>query len=469
MSPQQRGFLGRVTVGMSGQAFARIIQSGYTILLVPLLIRAWGVDGYGQWIALTALTSYMGLSNFGLVTTSANEMVIASGAGDSLRARQTFQVSINLTIVVVLPLILLLVAALSLMPVSRGLHLSQINSSAARVIIACSGVTLWFQTLRGLMVAALYATGSYGFAYYVQGAMKLCELTGLALVVSFWAGSQVSAATLVALIAFVELLVIAVYARRAAPWARIDLRAFDRAWVRSQAKPAIGFMVSNLATQGLMTQGPRVVLGALLGGPAVALYSIYATAMKFVDQLLLTLVMPLEIEIAHASGRGDFKQIHRLIVFGTHIAWALFLCVTAGLLLFGPIVFRIWTTGRIEFSYGLMALFMCLSAANLQGRVSLHALISTNRLYGPSFLILICAAISIGLGALLTRLIGIDGMVLGGIGGEVINSAVVIVAVSYWLDKPVQSLLGDFFDFKGSLGQLRAKSLQAWGRLRPQT
>jgi O-antigen/teichoic acid export membrane protein len=468
VSPQ-RGFLGRVTVGMSGQAFARIIQSGYTILLVPLLIRAWGVDGYGQWIALTALTSYMGLSNFGLVTTSANEMVIASGAGDSLRARKTFQVSINLTIVIVLPLILILVAGLSLMPVSRGLHLSQINSSAARVIIACSGVTLWFQTLRGLMVAALYATGSYGFAYYVQGAMKLCELTGLALVVSFWAGSQVSAATLVALIAFVELLVIAVYARRAAPWARIDLRAFDRAWIRSQVKPAVGFMVSNLATQGLMTQGPRVVLGALLGGPAVALYSIYATAMKFVDQLLLTLVMPLEIEIAHASGRGDFKQIHRLIVFGTHIAWALFLCVTAGLLLFGPIVFRIWTTGRIEFNYGLMALFMCLSAANLQGRVSLHALISTNRLYGPSFLILICAAISIGLGALLTRLIGIDGMVLGGIGGEVINSAVVIVAVSYWLNKPVQSLLGDFFDFKGSLGQLRAKSLQAWGRLRPQT
>jgi len=60
-------------------------------------------------------------------------------------------------------------------------------------------------------------------------------------------------------------------------------------------------------------------------------------------------------------------------------------------------------------------------------------------------------------------------MVLGGIGGEVINSAVVIVAVSYWLNRPLLGLLADFVDFKGSLGQLRAKSLQAWGRLRPQT
>jgi len=469
VNTEQRGFLGRITIGMSGQAFSRIMQAGYTILLVPLLIRAWGVDGYGQWIALTALTSYMGLSNFGLVTTSANEMVIASGAGDSRRARQTFQVSINLTIFFVLPLIVLLVIGLSAAPLSRGLHLSQIDSSAATKIIACSGAALWFQTLRGLMVAALYATGSYGFAYYVQGAMKLCELTGLALVVSLYSGSQVSAAFLVALVALMELLVIGVYARRAAPWARVDFRAFDRTWIASQAKPAIGFMVSNLATQGLMTQGPRVVLGALLGGPAVALYSIYATAMRFVDQLLLTLVMPLEVEIAHSSGRGDFKQIHRLIVLGTHFSWALFLCVTAGLLLFGPVVFRIWTTGRIEFSYGLMALFMCLSAANLQGRVSLHALICTNRLFGPSFLMLLFAAMAIGLGALLTRLMGVNGMVLGGIAGELINSVIVIFAVAYWLRKPPRGLLGNLLDFKGSFGELRAKSLEAWYRFRPQT
>ena len=190
--------------------------------------------------------------------------------------------------------------------------------------------------------------------------------------------------------------------------------------------------------------------------------------MRFVDQLLLTLVMPLEVEIAHSSGRGDFTQIRRLIVLGTHFSWALFLCVIAGLLLFGPIVFRVWTAGRIEFSYALMALFMCLSAANLQGRVSLHALISTNRLFGPSFLMLLIAALSIGLGASLTRLMGINGMVLGGIAGEIINSAIVIVAVAAWLRLPLRDLLTNLFNFKGSFEEVRAKSLQAWYRFRPQ-
>ncbi len=467
MAPAQHSFRRRLTLGMSGQAFARIILAGYTVVLVPLLIRAWGVDGYGQWIALTALTSYMGLSNFGLVTTSANEMVIASGANDSGRARHTFQVSVSTTVYFVLPIIALLVFALSSIPLSKGLHLTQIDASAARLIIACSGAALWFQTLRGLLVAALYATGSYGFAYYVQGGMKLCELAGIGLVVSVFSGSQVSAAVVVTSVALLELLIIGFAAQRAAPWARMNLRVFDRSWLATQAKPAIGFMVSNLATQGIMGQGPRVVLGALLGGPAVAVYAIYGTAMRFVDQLLLMLVLPLEVEIAHCAGRNNLRRIERLIVIGTHFSWTLFILVGTGLMLFGPLVFHIWTTGRIAFSHGLMALYLCLSACNLQGRVGLHALISTNRLYGPSFMMLAVALLAVGLGALLTPVFGVAGMVLGGVAGEFFNSLIVIVAVAHWLEKPARTLFGDFLDVRSSFGELRARSLDVLHRLRP--
>jgi hypothetical protein len=467
MAEGRPSLLRRLTIGVSGQAFARLILAGYTVVLVPLLIRAWGVDGYGQWLALTALTSYMGLSNFGLVTTSANEMVIASGASDFVRAGHTYQVSVNLTIYIVLPIIALLVLLLSIVPVSRGLNLTQIDASSAHLIIAFSGAALWFQTLRGLMVAALYATGSYGYAYYVQGIMKLCELGGIAIIVSVFAGSQLSAAMVVTGVALLELLIIALSARRAAPWARLDLRVFDRTWMSKQAKPAIGFMVSNLATQGVMAQGPRIALGALLGGPAVAVYAIYGTAIRFADQLLLMLVLPLEVEIAHSAGRNDLRRIERLIIVGTHISWALFLAVASAIMVCGPWVFRVWTTGRIEFSYSLMALYICMSAANLQGRVSLHALISTNRLYGPSFVMLGVALSAVGLGALLTVPIGVGGMVIGGIVGEAVNSGIVLTAISTWLRRPLCTVFRDFLDFHSSISELRERSIALLRRFRP--
>ena len=467
MSRASRGFVGRVTLGMSGQAFSRLVLAAYTVVLVPILIRAWGVDGYGQWIALTAVASYMGMSNFGLVTTSANAMVIATGAGDTSRARRTFQMSINVTLYVVLPIIALFVCILAMTPISRGLHLSQINSLSASLIIACCGASLWFQTLRGVMGAALFATGSYGLSYYVQGAVKLCELVGIAVAVSVFSGSQVAAAAWIAVMGFVELLVISACASRAASWARVDFRVFDRSWLYAQAKPTIGFLVSNFSTGGIMNQGPRVILSALLGGQAVALYAIYGTAMRIVDQLLLTMVLPLEVEIAHCAGAENFRRIYRLIVVGTHISWVFFLLVSAGLMMFGPIVFRLWTADRIHFSHGFMALYLCMSAANLQGRVSLHALTSTNKLFGPSFLIFGSAAASIGLGTAIARQIGIDGMVLGGIAGELVNSMIVVAAVSRWLGKPVKTMVADLLDLKSSMGELRARSLNMWYRLWP--
>jgi len=461
MLARHSGLVRRLTVGMSGQAFLRLVLAAYTVLLVPLLIRYWGVEGYGQWIALTALASYLGLSNFGLVTSSANEMIIASGANDGDRARRAFQASVNLAIYVVLPLIVVLVFTLSKVPLSRELRLSQIKSNAVVEIIACSGAVLWFQTLKGLMLAALYAAGSYGFAYYIQGLVKVGELLGVAVVVAAFHGSQASAAVVIAIAALIELLIIAVYARRAAHWARMDLRVVEWSWISTQGRPAIGFMIMNFATQGLMAQGARVVLEALMGGAAVAVYAIYGTAMRFVDQLLLMLVFPLEVEIANYAGKADLNRIERLIIIGTHISWLLYLMVCGGLLLFGPLVFRIWTEGHVQFSYSLMGLYMIMSAANLEGRVSLHALISTNRLFGPSFRMLAVAILAVGLGAGLTHLFGISGMVLGGICGELANSSIVVVAVAAWLEKPVGRLLHDFLDLKGSLRELYARTAGA--------
>jgi hypothetical protein len=50
-------------------------------------------------------------------------------------------------------------------------------------------------------------------------------------------------------------------------------------------------------------------------------------------------------------------------------------------------------------------------------------------------------------------------MVIGGICGELANSAIAVVAVAAWLQKPVERLLLDFLDFKGSLRELRARTL----------
>ena len=446
MTAPARGLGRRLALGFSGQAFSRLVFAINTVALVPILIHAWGLNGYGQWIALTALASYMSYSNFGLVTTSANEMVMAAGAGDDVRARRTFQMSLNLTFYLILPILLVLLALARISPLSQVLRLTEISNHAAFLILVFVAAQFWFQTVRGLMVAALYATGSYALGYYIAGTAKLAELITVAVAVSLFHGSQITVAAIMAAMGLIDLTVITLVARRAAAWGEAGLSRVRRrlGGLAGQADHRLRHL--QPVDHGRADPGARVILSALLGGQAVAIYTVYGTAMRLMDQLLLMLVLPLEVEIAHTVGRKAFDQTYRLVTLGTQFSWVLFTGVAAFLLLAGPLVFHVWTRGQVAYSYSFMALYLVMSACNQLGRVSAHALISTNRLYGPSFVMLALSIAAVALGGVLTVPLKLPGMVLGGILGELSNSLVVIAAFAAWMNKPLSAFFVDQLD-----------------------
>lgn len=452
----QRGIVTRLMLGVSGQTFARIATVLNTVILVPVLINAWGTIGYGQWIAIGAFSSYLAYSNFGLVTPTANEIIMAVGAGDTVRARRAFQMSINVALYIIFPFMVLIVIGIHYVPISQILNLTQLSNEEALIIVALFAAQLWFSTLQGIIIAALYATGSYGFGYYINGVSKLLELATIATVVQLFHGMQVSAAGIMVSISILNLLVVFFYARLVAQWAKLNFAVFDRAWLQYLLKPTIGFMISNLSTQGLLVQAPRVILSVLLGGEAVALYAVYATAVRLVDQLFLLIAQPLEIEISRSAGANDSKKILRLIILGTQFSWLLFVVVALTLVTLGPFIIEFWTNNRIPFSLWLILLFLLMAACNHLGRVSWLALISVNQMFGISFVMVAFSTITMAFGGLLAILIGVPGMVIGGVIGEFLNSISMIYVLTKWLDKPINELFWDVLNFKISFQEIRS-------------
>jgi O-antigen/teichoic acid export membrane protein len=450
----QRPLFSRLGFGVSGQAFSRGVQALTTLALVPILVRAWGLDGYGQWIALTALSSYMGYSNFGLVTTSANEMVMAAGARDFERAARSFQMSLNLALYIVLPVIFLFVTISCFVPISAFLHLNAIPPKSVRLVIALFGIQLWLQTVRGLVGASLYAAGSYGLAYYIYGVAKLIELVCVGVTVGLGHARQADVAAIMTAVAGGDLTIVSILAARRAHWVSLNLLSFDRRWITAQAKPMVGFLTQNLSTQGLLVQGPRVILGAMLGGSAVAVYAVYATTMRLMDQLLLMMVLPMEVEIANAVGHDDRDRAYSLVRIVTQFSWALFILVSSFLFFCGPLLFKFWIGRGLSFSRALMLIFLAMLAANQLGRVSTHALTSINKLYGVSFLTLACSAGGLCLGAFLTPRYAITGMAVGGIVGEFGNSLVAISSLSAFFGHTVLRFIKDTADCRGMWAQI---------------
>lgn len=454
MAKGRRRVAERLALGVSGQVVSRVVSAANSIILVPILIHAWGLQGYGQWMALTALASFLSYSNFGLVSTSAYEMVMAAGASDHVRARRAFQMSVNAACYIVLPIIALAVLGAGLAPLGAFMPLSEIGHPAAVAILAFSGMQLWAQTLRGLFTAALYSVGSYGFSYYVNASVKALELAAVAFVVLAFDGGPVVVAGILLLSTTVDFVWIAIAGRRATPWARFNFRTWDMQWLKSHMRPAIGFLLSNLATQSFLVQAPRVVLGVMLGGQAVAIYSVYSTAMRLADQLLLIIASPLEVEIARSVGRAEPEKTYRIAILGTQFSWIAFAAVSTVLLAFGPLIFQLWTQGNVPFSHSLMVLVALMSGCTMIGRISVLALTSSNRLFGPSFAMMAFASVGLALGAILTPHLGIPGVVIGSAVGELSSSLFAIHLVCRWLEMPTARFFLDIVDLKSSAREL---------------
>ena len=442
---------GRLLAGISGQAATRVANAVSTLALVPLLIKAWGVEGFGEWMALTALASYLTYANFGLLTTAGNDMVMAVGRDDQASARHTFRAAINFIAFVLLPLFGFVALGFFQIPFDRILHLKVIPERDAVIVASLSLLQLWTGTLRGMIAASLNASGRYGLIYCIDGAAKIGELASVAIVLLLFGGGFVAAASALVIVALLDLLVVVALARRFSPWATPDFAPVDLAWLRTQIRPGVGFALGSFATQGILLQGPRVVLGAVLGGNAVAVFSVFATATRLIDQAVFVFVFPLDMEVSRSVGRGELRRAYRLVIAGTQGSWLALALAGCSLIVLGPAIFHVWTAGRIEFDFGLMALFLLMSACIQLGRVSTYALMGTNRMYGPGALMLPATVLCLVLGGALAYRLGVSGMVLGVTAGEFAVAAIAIGALTRWLGRGPVGFLRDLLDVRAAV------------------
>lgn len=454
----------RLAIGVAGQGFWRMAVALNVVLLVPTLIAHWGVESYGQWMTISALVSCLGYATLGLVTTVGNDIVMAVAARDIPRARHSFQVSCNFALGPFPVLLAVLVGIASSLPLLAWFNLTDFSRLDLTLILAFGALQLGFETLRGIMAAVLYSRGSYSASYNVAAGAKLLELASAILAVVFLEARPVHLAALTASFAFLDLLVATFLACSAAPWARLDSRAIDLNWLRDQLKPGIGFTLYNLATQGVLVQGPRLVLGVLLGGSAVAVYAVYATAMRLVDQLFIALMAPAGVEISHAAGRGEQEQLVRLIAVVAQLSILALLSVTTFLMVLGPAIFQWWTHDRIIFHHGLMALYLAMSAANLPGRVAAQVLISLNAMRRVAVGSLFIALASIAAGAAFVSTSGLPAVLLAGICGEIASSVLMLAHLNRRLDLSFEQLARQVGNVSGPATLIRAHARTMLGR-----
>ena len=229
----------------------------------------------------------------------------------------------------------------------------------------------------GLVNGGFWCEGRYALGMTLSATMYLMEFGGLALSVAL-GGGPVEAAFgyLVGRVGGLFLMRLGLY--RATPWLRFGWRFATLGEVRRLAAPAFASLAFPLGN-AFNIQGMRVLVGLLLGPPAVVVFSTLRTLTRLAMQPSSVIKSLMEPEMALAYG-GNHHDVFRSL-FNRSCQVALWMCAASCIVLgvFGERVLGIWTHGKVAMEWPLFTLLLLSAAINAIWYTALMAAYATNR------------------------------------------------------------------------------------------
>jgi O-antigen/teichoic acid export membrane protein len=440
-------------------SLGRVISALTPLLLVPFMIRTWGLHQYGEWLILTAIPSYIMLSpDFGLAGAVVNQMAIATAGGKKGEAICLYRTS--WLILTVMALVFVLAGIVVGLWVNwKALGVTQLSANAAGIIsYSCIQIFLAQQIF---LIAGIYRSARCNPRYGLLGSIG----GAFCLVIAIWAlALKVNPIQYVALNTVTRALFLFAMlfdVRRLMPEFTLSPKGVSIRAIRPYIIPGLG-QASMPIVNALQNEGMLLLLGAVLGPISVAVFQTTRTAMNGGKSLIGLSSNAVGVEIPALVGEGKMNVVGRLLVLNTQASVVATFLWMAIMGLSGETIFHLWLHSGDVYSAPLVFI-MLLSLLPFAFSNSLTlVLLATNQVHRAVALLIIAAVLSLAVTAVGAHLFGLNGAATGLIAFEAISLMVVNSIAKKHLSFDVRQIFVEAFSrhslnstYKSALAVLR--------------
>ena len=358
--------------GVMGQGIAVVMQ----LVSVPLFLSNWGTALYGEWLILSALPTYLAMSDVGFAVAAGNDMAMRVARGDRDGALEVYQSVWVLTGLIAAAVSVVAVALAWLAPLGPlGLRLETGVEARLALSLLAAHVILGLQA--SVLGVGLRSTGFNATSIMFSNGQRVLELGALA------AAALLSRSVAVAAAAFLlsrvaGLAVSYARLRRLAPWLRLGSAHARLATIRALAGPAVTFMAFPLGHAiGLL--GMVSVVGVALGPLAVPVLTTHRTLGNIVFSMTSLVSNSIWPEMSAAVGSGNeplARALHRRACQAA--TWAGLAAGVVLLVVGGPLL-ATWTRGKIDYLPGFFGWVLAAVVVRSLWYTSSVVLMATNR------------------------------------------------------------------------------------------
>ncbi|VTZ23068.1 Polysaccharide biosynthesis protein [Methylocella tundrae] len=382
--------LRRIILGLGANAFSQVITIVIQIFSLPLFLLYWDAATYGSWLVLSALPAYVGMADVGMVGAAGNKMTMAVGRSDVAEANRIYQTAQLFMTVMCCSLAAIIIPAALFLPLPDSM------TTDKRIALAALMCAVLFALYGGLQEAVFKATGRYAAGTMLGQTVRLAEWGGyMAGLMLFRTLAGVAICGLVARAAGTAA---GVYLSQQGDHKfRLGFQHASKAELLSMIRPAVSLMAFPLAS-GLSFQGVTLLVAALAGTTAVAVFNTYRTIARLAVQVTGMFSHAVQPEFSRLFGEAGMKGVRSLYRHSTRLGAVQSIVLSLVLYFMSPFLLRIWTHGRIEFIPSMMMWLLVYAAVGGVWHVPRILLLATNQHIGLAGWFLLSGILSVALG-----------------------------------------------------------------------
>ncbi len=417
---------------------------------VAVFLHFWGPKLYGEWLVLSAIPVYLGLTDFGFGAVAANDMTMLVARGEKSAALEVFQSAWVLTTVVSVSFGFCVALGLWALPMEKWLKVTLLSRGQVSAILCVLCVYVLLDLQWSVIAAGFRCDGNYAIGTLL-GSIAMFLTNASSIVAVIWHASPLGVALTLVAVRLLGNWSCQIVLRRKSPWLRYGYHYARVGVIRKLFGPAIGYM-GLTAGNSFNYQGMTIIVGATLGPISAVMFSTLRTLTRFATQTVYMVANGIWPELSVAFGAGNrqlARNIHRCACqasLGLCFAAVLFLVV------FGDGIYGHWTHHKVVMDHRLLYVLLMEVLANSFWFTSSIVPLACNRHQRQAVVYLVATAVSLPAAYLLMSWLGLVG---AGISLLIVD----LCMVGYVLHHSLALLNDTLFNFSCAL--FRAPSLSA--------
>ncbi len=418
----------RVALSTVAAFGARGIQILTSIVTVPLTLHYLGLERYGMWMTISSTIAMLSFADLGIGNGLLNAIAEAHGRGDRESASNYVSSALYALVVVGGIVAVSFGVCYPLVPWARVFNVSSTQAvseagPAVAVFVGSFVVSMPLGVVQRVRMG--YQEGFIDSAWTTAGSIGalIAVLAGVRLRVSLpWLVFAMAAVP-----AIVQVLNAGVLFGRQAPWLRPRMRLVHRAAVSRVMRTGGYFFILQIAG-AVAFQSDSLILAQMLGPESVTRYAVPMKLFQLTPTVLGFTYAALWPAYGESIARGDVHWARQTLKRSLNLTLCIAVPISGLLVAFGQPLIKLWVGPAVVPSYlVLVGMGTWASVGAISGSIA-SFLNGVGVLRFQAVIGVLMMVANVGFSILLTRVMGLSGVVWGSVLAQVI-----FVLVPLWI------------------------------------